>query len=265
MSTLVLGPLVSMALGHAPRLADSIGGTVANGSLAAAIPIALLAGLLSFASPCVLPLVPGYLGYVGGMADGGRAGRGRLVAGVALFVAGFTLVFVVFGVLFGTAGLLLRTHLDLIVRLAGILVIVMGLVFIGLFGVMQRTVKPRIKVATGLVGAPLLGIVFALGWTPCLGPTLIAIDSLAFDQGDPVRGGLLAVCYALGLGLPFLAVGLGLGWAATSITWLRRHVRVINIIGGLLLIAVGVLMVTGIWRDAMSHLTAVISGFAPAL
>ena len=246
---------------------ESVGATVANGSLLAAIPIALLAGLLSFASPCVLPLVPGYLGYVGGMAGGSRTGRGRLVGGVALFVAGFTLVFVCFGVVFGTAGLLLKhsVWLDVIVRVAGVIVIVMGLVFIGLFGLLQRTVKPRLKVATGLIGAPLLGVVFALGWTPCVGPTLIAVNSIVLDQGDPVRGGLLAACYALGLGIPFVAVALGLGWAATSITWLRRHIRAINIVGGVFLVLLGVCMVSGLWQSLMSHLGAVIGGFLPAL
>jgi len=246
---------------------EGVGATVANGSLLVAVPIALLAGLLSFASPCVLPLVPGYLGYVGGMAGDGRAGRGRLVGGVALFIAGFTLVFVCFGVLFGTAGLLLRhsVWLDVIVRVAGVLVIVMGLVFIGLFGLLQRTVKPRLRIATGLVGAPLLGIVFALGWTPCLGPTLVAVNSIVLDQGDPVRGGLLAVCYALGLGIPFLAVALSLGWAATSIRWLRRHIRAINVVGGVFLVLLGVCMVSGLWQALMSHLGAVIGGFLPAL
>lgn len=245
--------------------ADPIGSTVANGGLLVAIPLALLAGLVSFASPCILPLVPGYLGYIGGMADGSRRGRGRLVGGVGLFVLGFTIVFVGLGVLFGTAGLLLRPWLDLIVRIAGVIVILMGLVFIGLFGLMQRTIKPRVKVATGLVGAPLLGIVFALGWTPCVGPTLVALYSIVLDQGDPWRGGILAVCYALGIGLPFIALGLGLGWAATSVAWIKRHIRIVNIVGGVLLIAIGVLMVSGLWQAMMSSLTAVINGFAPAL
>ena len=244
---------------------DPVGETVLNGGLLVALPLALLAGLVSFASPCVLPLVPGYLGYVSGFASGERAGRGRLLLGVALFVAGFTVVFVVFGVLFGTAGLLLRPWLDLITRIAGAVVIVMGLVFVGLFGVMQRTVKPRVKVATGLVGAPLLGIVFALGWTPCLGPTLIAVNAIVLDQGDPWRGGLLAAVYAIGLGVPFLALALGLGWATTGVAWIRRHIRAINVVGGALLILIGVAMVSGLWQALMSQLTAVINGFAPAL
>lgn len=244
---------------------DPIGFAVLNGGLLVAIPIALLAGLVSFASPCVLPLVPGYLGFLGGFASGERRGRGRLLLGVGLFVLGFTMVFATIGVAFGTAGLALRPHLDLVTRIAGVVVIVMGLVFIGLFGVMQRTVKPKIKATTGLAGAPILGIVFALGWTPCLGPTLIAVNSVIIDQGDPWRGLLLAVCYSLGLGLPFLAIALGLNWATGSVAWLRRHIRIINIIGGILLILVGLLMVTGLWQAMMSSLTVVINGFVPAV
>jgi cytochrome c-type biogenesis protein len=244
---------------------DPVGSAVLNGGLLVAIPLALVAGLASFLSPCILPLVPGYLGYVGGFADGTRAGRRRLLGGVGLFVLGFTIVFVALGVLFGTAGLLLRPWLDLITRIAGVLVILMGLVFIGVFGLMQRTVKPQLRVATGLVGAPLLGIVFALGWTPCVGPTLVALYSIVLDQGDPWRGGLLAVCYSLGLGLPFLALALGLGWVASGVKWVKRHLRAINIAGGILLIVIGVLMVSGLWQAMMSGLTAVINGFTPAL
>lgn len=254
--------------GAAAAAIGSIGETVLSGSLLFAIPIAVLAGVVSFASPCVLPLVPGYLGYVGAVADGdreARSGRRRLVLGVALFILGFTVVFVALGVVFGTAGLLLAPWMDLITRIAGVVIIVMGLVFVGRVTVLQRTVKPRWSVATGLAGAPLLGIVFALGWTPCVGPTLVALYSIVLDQGDPVRGGLLAVCYSLGLGLPFLALALGLGWAAGSVAWIKRHIRVINIVGGVILLVIGVAMVSGAWSALMSRLTAVVNGFAPAL
>jgi len=244
---------------------DPVGQSVLSGGLLVAIPLALLAGLVSFASPCVLPLVPGYLGYVSGFATGERTGRGRLVLGVLLFIAGFAVVFVTFGVLFGTAGLLLRPWLDLITRFAGAVIIVMGLVFIGMFVRVQRTVKPGWKVTTGLVGAPLLGIVFALGWTPCLGPTLVAVNAIVLDQGDPWRGGLLAAVYAIGLGVPFLLIALGLGWATSSVRWIKRHIRAINILGGSLLILIGVAMVSGLWQAMMSQLTAVIDGFVPAL
>jgi cytochrome c-type biogenesis protein len=245
---------------------DPIGELVLGGNLVLALPIALLAGLVSFASPCVLPLVPGYLGYIGGFTSvADKPGRTRLLLGVALFILGFSLVFVSFTILFGTAGLLLKPWLDLIIRIAGVIVILMGLVFIGQVTFAQRTIRPGWTAATGLAGAPLLGIVFGLGWTPCLGPTLIAVGSLALDGGDPARGALLGLAYCLGLGIPFLLVALGLTWVTGSVDWLRKHIRVVNIIGGSLLIAVGVLMVSGLWRLFLSNFTAVIGGFVPAL
>jgi len=245
---------------------DPIGELVFSGNLLLALPVAVLAGIVSFASPCVLPLVPGYLAYIGGFtSEAERGGRGRLLLGVALFVLGFSVVFVSFGILFGTAGLLLRPWEDLITRIAGLVVILMGLVFVGQVTFMQRTIKPEWKVATGLAGAPLLGIVFALGWTPCLGPTLIAVTSLALDGGDPVRGGILGLAYCIGLGVPFLLVALGLGWVAGSVDWMRRNIRTINIVGGALLILIGVLMVTGVWQAMTLSLQAVIGGFVTAL
>lgn len=245
---------------------DPIGEIVFGGSLALALPIALLAGLVSFASPCVLPLVPSYLAYVGGFAgEGEKVDRRRLLLGVALFILGFSIVFVTLGVLFGTVGLLLRPSLDLILRIAGVIVIVMGLVFIGQVTFLQRTIRPQWKVATGLAGAPLLGIVFALGWAPCIGPTLTAVYAIALDGSDPWRGALLAIAYCVGLGIPFLLVALGFGWVTGSVAWLKRNIRVINIIGGALLITIGVLMVTGVWREFISSFGTVISGFVPAL
>jgi cytochrome c-type biogenesis protein len=243
-------------------VSSPIGELVLGGNLFIVIPIALLAGLVSFASPCVLPLVPGYLGYIGGFTSAEEKGSTkRLVLGVGLFILGFTIVFVAFTVLFGTAGLLLRPWLDLITRIAGGLVIVMGLVFIGQVTFAQRTIRPQLKVATGLAGAPLLGIVFALGWTPCVGPTLIAVGSMVLDGGDPGRAAIVGVAYSLGLGIPFLLVALGLNWATSSVTWMRRHIRIINLIGGALLVLIGVLMVTGVWRVIVTSLGAVIGGF----
>jgi cytochrome c-type biogenesis protein len=244
---------------------NPVGELVLDGNLLVAVPIAIAAGLISFASPCVLPLVPGYLGFVGGFDSGEPGGRRRLLLGVLLFILGFSVVFVLFGVVFGTAGLLLKSWLDVILRVAGVILIVMGAVFIGQVSFLQRTFKPQWKIATGLAGAPLLGIVFALGWTPCLGPTLIAVNTLAFEGGNPARGALLAVAYCLGLGIPFLLVALGLGWVTGSVAWIKRHIRVINIVGGALLILLGLLMVTGVWRLFITSIQGVIGGFVTPL
>lgn len=241
---------------------NPIGEIVLSGNLLLAVPIALAAGFLAFASPCVLPLVPGYLAYIGGFtrAEEFEQGRGRLLLGVALFVLGFTTVFVGFSIVFATAGLLLLPWLDLITRIAGVIVIVMGLVFIGQVSFLQRTLSPRITTATGVGGAPLLGIVFGLGWAPCIGPTLIAVNALVLGEGDLGRAALIGTAYSLGLGVPFLLVALGFRWVAGATDWLKRNIRVINIIGGALLILIGLMMVSGLWQLFVSSLGAVIGG-----
>ncbi len=239
---------------------------VFGGNLLLAVPIALLAGIIAFASPCVLPLVPGYLAYIGGFAaTPERKERGRLLTGVALFVLGFSIVFVTINLAAAAAGALLIPWLDLITRIAGVVLILMGLVFIGQFRFLQRSVKPEWRIATGLGGAPLLGIAFGLGWAPCIGPTLTAVFVLSAGSGNPWRGLILGVAYCIGLGIPFLLVALGLNWVTGSIAWLKRHIRVINVIGGSLLIAIGLLMVSGLWRILVFQLQAVIIGFVPAL
>ena len=244
----------------------SLGEIVTSGNLLIAVPIALLAGLVSFASPCILPLVPGYLGYVGGIAGTGqKADRRRMLIGVLLFVLGFSVVFVTFGMLFGVVGLLLVPWMELITRIAGAIIIVMGLVFIGQFTALQRTVKPGWRVATGLAGAPFLGIVFGLGWAPCIGPTLTAVLALSLNGGSPARGALLGAFYCLGLGIPFLLVALGLNWVSGAVDWMRRNIRVINIVGGALLVLVGIVMVSGLWTLFISSLGSVINGFVPAI
>jgi cytochrome c-type biogenesis protein len=251
---------------------DSIGGLVTSGQLYIAIPIALLAGLVSFASPCVLPLVPGYLAYIGGFTDGRSTadrgdtrGRNRLVLGVALFVAGFAAVFVLSGFVIGQLGFVLVEWRDLITRIAGVIVILLGLVFVGQFTFLQRTLKPNARATTGLAGAPLLGIIFAVGWSPCTGPALAAISTLSFNSGSAAQGAFLALIYALGLGIPFVLIALGLGWASSAVSFLKRHIRAINIAGGSLLILIGLLMVTGVWNVWMIALQGVIPNFVPAV
>lgn len=244
-----------------------VGEVVLNGQLLAAVPIALAAGLISFLSPCVLPLVPGYLGFLGGFTDASadaaeeRRNRRRLLLGVLLFVAGFTVVFVAFNLVAGVAGAWLMQYTDVIIRVAGILLIVMGLVFVGQFSFLQRTLKPSWRPATGLAGAPLLGIVFGIGWTPCIGPTLAVVLALSADSASAWRGVLLGLVYCIGLGIPFLLVAAGFGWVTGSLAFLRRHIRVVNLVGGALLILIGLLMVTGIWSIWMYELQAVITGF----
>jgi cytochrome c-type biogenesis protein len=240
---------------------------VTSGQLAVALPVALLAGIISFVSPCVLPLVPGYLGYVGGLTRGAQDARGkrvdrfRLVLGVVLFIAGFTVVFVALNLIAGAIGFWYLEWRWIITRVMGVVVIAMGLIFIGNFPFFQRTVKLRFSPKTGLVGAPLLGLVFGLGWSPCLGPTLAAITSLSVSSGSAWQGILLGLFYCVGLGVPFLLVALGLGWMSRSIAFVKRHIRAVNLVGGSLLVLIGVLMVAGVWNDLMSRFGAVIANY----
>jgi cytochrome c-type biogenesis protein len=239
---------------------------IGAGALWLAIPLALAAGLVSFLSPCILPLVPGYLGFISGAAgtstqsasaSQARTQRRRMLLGVLLFIAGFTIVFVAYTVIGGAASVFLLQWGELITRILGVVVIAMGIVFLGFFGFAQREFKLQVNSTTGLVGAPLLGITLAIGWAPCTGPTLAAIISVGWTLGDPWRAALLGVAYSLGLGIPFLLVALGFGWATSATAFMRRHIRTVNIIGGALLILLGVLMVSGVWTQIMSRLTAV--------
>ncbi|MEA1263655.1 cytochrome c biogenesis protein CcdA [Microbacterium sp. STF-2] len=230
-----------------------MGEIITAGSIWAALPLALLAGLVSFASPCVLPLVPGYLGYLTGTTTAGVS-RWRALAGTGLFTLGFSVLFIGYGAAFGALGAWLIRWQDLLTRILGIVVLLMGLVFLGVFRLFQRTAKPAIHPPSGLAGAPLLGIAFGLGWTPCLGPTLAAISALSLTTGNPARGALLAVTYCLGLGLPFIAAAAGLNWATGSIAFLRRHIRTINITGGVLMIATGIAMISGAWSLLISSI-----------
>ncbi len=230
---------------------------VLNGSLLAAMPIALLAGLVTFLSPCVLPLVPGYLGYVSGAAQS----KAKLVLGAILFVLGFTAVFVTLGVLAGSAGLLFFANTFWVQFALGALVTIFGLAMIGQFSFLQRTIKIPFSPKVGLAGAPVLGVVFALGWTPCIGPTLAAVLTLASTTSDPLRGGILATVYSLGIGIPFVLIALGMRWAVSSVAFVKRHIRAFNLFGGGMLILIGVLLMTGLWGQFLTWMQEVNSGF----
>ena len=222
-----------------------------GGSMALALPVALLAGLVSFFSPCVVPLLPGYLSYATGLGAAevveGTSRRGRMLAGASLFVLGFAVIFVITGVVAGSAGRALAEHRVMISRVLGVVVIILGLIFAGVLRIGQRDLRLHRIPAVGVAAAPLIGVVFALGWTPCLSPTLGVVVNLGFNEGTALRGGLLGFAYALGLGLPFVIAGLAFTRMAGAIAVLRRHQLVVMRIGGVLLIAVGLLLVTGTW------------------
>jgi cytochrome c-type biogenesis protein len=235
---------------------------VSAGPLWIATPIAFIAGLVSFFSPCVLPLLPGYLGFVSGSANT----KSRMVLGSILFVLGFTVVFVFLGAGFGGLGSLLQGDVkNWIQRGSGVLVILLGVVLIGGFDFAQRTAKLNIKPSAGIIGAPLLGVVFGLGWTPCIGPTLGAVLNLAFDSGSVLRGAFLAIIYSLGLGLPFVLVAAGFGWASKTVGFVKKNIREINLFGGALLVVLGALLVTGLWQQVIDWIAEVTLVFTPAI
>jgi cytochrome c-type biogenesis protein len=255
-------------------MGETFAGLVTDGPLLVAAAVAALVGLISFASPCVLPLVPGYLSYVTGLvgagagAEAGASGSGgtatavrtevspraRMVLGALLFVLGFTLVFVAFGAAFGGLGRLMLEHADVLNRVFGVITVLVGLGFLGWLPLLQRTKRITARPAAGLAGAPLLGIVFGLGWTPCLGPTLTGVIAVASatDGANVARGVLLVIAYCLGLGIPFVLLAFGSARAVQGLGWLRRHTRQIQIFGGVLLILVGTALVTGVWNDFVS-------------
>ena len=223
-------------------------------SLIAALPLAVAAGLVSFISPCVLPLLPGYLAFLSGATgrSEGKSGRGRAVIGSLAFVFGFALVFVSFGALFGGLGGTLRTHQRILEIIFGVVTMALGLFFAGWWpsSLLQRERRVQHLPRASVLGAATLGFVFALGWTPCIGPTLAAILGLAASSSGAtaLRGSVLAFFYCLGLGIPFVVAALATEWTASASTWLRRHQMVIGRVGGVLLIAIGLLEVTGLWH-----------------
>lgn len=251
---------------------------VLTGPMIAALPVAAIAGFISFASPCVLPLLPGYVGYLGGMVGATaddptlgapgrprlltrRGGGTRLLSGVLLFVAGFTAVFVLLGVVFSWAGILLAPWLDVLMRVLGVLVIVMGLAFIGYVPFLQRERRLRALPRQGVWGAPVLGVVFGLGWAPCMGPTLAAVLTLSFGEADPVRGGVLVLAYSLGLGVPFVVLAMLFARSGRGLEFLRRHRLRIQRTGGVLLVLLGVAMVSGLWGILTGYLQGLVADF----
>ena len=237
--------------------------TVATGALPLALLIALAAGAMSFASPCVLPLVPSYLGYVASSVHGQRASTGRAVLGALCFTVGFSAVFVTYGALFGAAGKALSTHRALLERGLGVLVIVFGLAFMGGISWLQADRRPHGWSAAGLFGAVVLGLAFGLGWSPCIGPALAAVQTLAFSAATAARGAVLSAAYCLGLGLPFIVIAVVGQRAAVGTRFLRQHIRTINVVGGAMLVVLGLLLVTGMWADVVQWLQPRIPGWTP--
>jgi len=277
---------------------SGVGQLVTSGPLLLALPVAAAAGAVTFLSPCCLPLVPGYLSFVTGMAGAGTgspgpapaggapgpggsgagAGSGasglavaarpvapavpapaksRVVAGTALFVLGFSVVFVSYGAALGGLGHLLTGHARLLTQILGGLTILLGLLFAGVFDrfwFAGRIVRPSARPKAGLAGAPLLGVMFGLGWTPCIGPTLTAVLALSASTGTVARGALLAFVYALGLGVPFVLVSFGFQRAMRAFSFARRHARLITRVGGAMLVCVGLLEVTGEWSTFVAWL-----------
>jgi cytochrome c-type biogenesis protein len=233
---------------------------ILSGYLIVAIPIAFIAGLISFISPCVLPLVPGYISFAAGFSSS----RGKIFIGSTLFVMGFSVVFISYGVFFGGIGNELVAREALISRILGLLTIFLGLIFLGKFP-MTPTLRPRIKTTGGLIGAPLLGFLFGIGWTPCIGPALAAVQTLAFQESSALRGAVLSLGYCLGLGIPFIASGLFLDRSVKLRKFLVQQGELISKIGGIFLITIGVLQVTGTWGQIMNSLRALISDFIPVV
>lgn len=233
---------------------------ILSGYLLAALPFAIFAGFISFLSPCVLPLVPGYLAY----AAGNSKSRGKIFLGSLLFVLGFSVLFISYGALFGGIGSEIFAHEDLITRFLGVFTIFLGALFMGKFP-FAPTFYPRLVTTGGLIGAPLLGFLFGIGWTPCIGPALATVQTLAFQESSAVRGAILSLGYCFGLGAPFIATGLFLDKSEKLRKFFVKRGDLISKIGGVVLIAIGIAQVLGLWSDLMASLRSLISDFAPVI
>ena len=231
-----------------------------SGFLLVAFPIAILAGLISFLSPCVLPLVPGYLSFAAGYSKA----KGRVFLGSILFVLGFSVLFISYGALFGGIGSRIATNDETITRILGAITILLGLIFMGSFP-MMRTFSPKIATNGGLIGAPLLGFLFGIGWTPCIGPALATVQTLAFQESSAARGAILSFGYCIGLGAPFIASGLYLDKSERLRKYLTKRGDLITKLGGALLILIGIAQILGLWTDLMISLRSLITDFAPVI
>ena len=241
---------------------DFFANQIFSGNLIAAILVALLAGVISFFSPCVLPLVPGYLSYAAGMTD--VKNRSRVALGSLLFVLGFSFLFISYGALFGSLGSTINSNSRWISIVLGSLTILMGVVF--LFSQkFYRSFKPTWRTKSGLLGAPILGFLFGIGWTPCIGPTLGAVQLLSIESSSALRGAILSLAYCIGLGAPFIIVGLFFDQSAKLRRLLSAKGNILTIIGGVFLILIGLLQVTGGWDHVMNSLRDLISGFIPVI
>lgn len=240
---------------------------VSDGSLLLAIFVSFFAGIISFLSPCVLPLVPGYLSVITGMSadTDKKIHRSKAVLATLLFILGFSLVFVSIGMFFGSLGGWLLSNIQLLERIFGVLIILLGFSYLGFINLFNKEYKFHKKTQSGLVGAFILGFVFSLGWTPCIGPTLAAVQSLAFSEATLFRGAILSVSYSLGLGIPFILLTILFEKSLNTVQWLRKKQKYFVFVGGILLIILGLLLVTGLWNLVSIELRVIMAGFTPLL